>query len=61
MACFLVVKPGPNLIKFYKMKLDILGFNLMGNMTQLYKWIKRYEFSKFGVDFGQNLGQIRFD
>jgi len=39
-------------MKFYKMKVYILGFNLIGNISHLDQWIERYDFSKFDHESG---------
>ena len=36
------------------MKLDILGFNLIGNISYLDQYIGSYDFSKFDPDSGMN-------
>ena len=36
------------------MKLDILGFNLIGNISYLDQYIESYDFSKFDPDSGMN-------
>ena len=52
--CFSVAKSCPNFIKFYRMKLDILRFNLICNISYLDQYIERYDFSKFDPDSGMN-------
>ena len=52
--CFSVAKPRPNFIKFYMMKVDILGFNLIGNISYLDQYIGSYDFLKFDPDSGMN-------
>ena len=51
---FWVAKPCLNFIKFYRMKLDILSFNLIGNISYLDQYIESYNFSKFDPDSGMN-------
>lgn len=54
LVCFSVAKPRPNFIKFYRMKVDILRFNLIGNISYLDQYIESYDFSKFDPDSGMN-------
>ena len=54
LVCFSVSKPCPNFIKFYRMKVDILSFNLIGNISYLDQYIESYDFSKFDPDSGMN-------
>ena len=54
LVCVSVAKPRPNIIKFYRMKLEILGFNLIGNINYLDQYIESYDFSKFDPDSGMN-------
>ena len=54
LVCFLVAKPIPNFLKFYRMKVDILGFNLIGNISYLDQYIGSYDLSKFDPDSGMN-------
>ena len=54
LVCLSVAKTCPNFIKFYRMKLDILSFNLIGNISYLDQYIESYDFSKFDPDSGMN-------
>ena len=54
LVCFYAAKPRQNFIKFYRMKVDILSFNLIGNISYLDQYIESYHFSKFDPDSGMN-------
>ena len=54
LVCFLVAKRRPNFIKFYRIKVDILGFNLICNISYLDQYIGSYDFSKFDPDSRMN-------